>query len=44
MREVIYQNYRIVYRITESSEDVEILAVIHGAREIKALFRQEWEL
>lgn len=43
-REVIYQNYRIVYRITEGSEDVEILAVVHGAREIKTAFRQEWEL
>jgi addiction module RelE/StbE family toxin len=43
-REVIYQNYRIVYRIAEGSEDVEILAVVHGAREIKTAFRQEWEL
>jgi plasmid stabilization system protein ParE len=43
-REVIYQNYRIVYRIAEGSEDVEILAVVHGAREIKTAFRQQWEL
>lgn len=43
-REVIYQNYRIVYRIVEGSEDVEILGVIHGAREIKIALRQEWEL
>jgi toxin ParE1/3/4 len=44
LREVIYQNYRIVYRIIEGNEDVEILAVLHGAREIKTAFRQEWEL
>jgi addiction module RelE/StbE family toxin len=44
LREVIYQNYRIVYRITEASEDVEILAIVHGAREIKTAFRQDWEL
>ncbi len=43
-REVIYQNYRIVYRIIEDAEDIEILAVVHGAREIKTAFRQEWEL
>jgi len=43
-REVIYQNYRIVYRIIEDTEDIEILAVVHGAREIKTTFRQEWEL
>lgn len=42
-REVIYQNYRIVYRIIEGTEDVEILAVMHDAREIKTAFRQEWE-
>jgi hypothetical protein len=30
--------------IIEGSGDVEILAVVHGAREIKAVLRQEWEL
>lgn len=44
LREVIYQNYRIIYRIKESSEDIEILAIVHGAREIKTAVRQEWEL
>lgn len=34
---------RIVYRIIEGTEDVEILTVMHGAREIKTAFRQEWE-
>ncbi len=43
-REVIYQNYRIVYRIKEDLDDVEILAVVHGAREIKTVLRQEWDL
>ena len=43
-REVIYRNYRIVYRIKEDSENVEILAVVHGAREIETALRQEWEL
>ena len=43
-REVIYQNYRIVYRLIEGSEDIEILAVVHGAREMKKVVRKEWEL
>ncbi len=43
-REVVYQNYRIVYRLVGDSEDVEILAVLHGAREIKKALRKEWEL
>ncbi|MDA8215833.1 MAG: type II toxin-antitoxin system RelE/ParE family toxin [Nitrospiraceae bacterium] len=42
-REVIYQNYRIVYRIT-GDEDVEILAVLHAARNFKKAFYEEWEL
>jgi len=42
-REVIYRNYRIVYRLTDD-DIVEILAVVHGAREIKRVFREEWEL
>jgi plasmid stabilization system protein ParE len=32
-REVIYRNYRIIYRIQADSNDVQILAVVHGARE-----------
>lgn len=30
VREVIYGNYRIVYRVTESS--IEVLTVFHGSR------------
>ncbi|MBW2083862.1 MAG: type II toxin-antitoxin system RelE/ParE family toxin [Deltaproteobacteria bacterium] len=43
-REVIYGNYRIVYRIIGGDDDIEILAVIHGARDMKRAFREEWEL
>jgi plasmid stabilization system protein ParE len=43
-REVIYGNYRIVYRIIGTDDDIEILAVIHGARDLKRAFREEWEL
>ena len=43
-REVIYQNYRIVYRTLKNNDDIEILAIIHSAREIKPLFFQDWEL
>ena len=43
-REVIYQNYRIVYRIKEGTGYIEILAVVHCAREIRKVFRRKWEL
>ncbi len=34
-REIVYHNYRIVYRIIEPGSNIEILAVTQGAREIK---------
>jgi plasmid stabilization system protein ParE len=43
-REVIYRNYRIVYRLQGKNNDVEILAVIHGARDMRNLLPEEWEL
>jgi toxin ParE1/3/4 len=43
LREVICQNYRIVYRVRDN-EDVEILAVLHAARNFKKAFCEEWEL
>ncbi|MBI4654471.1 MAG: type II toxin-antitoxin system RelE/ParE family toxin [Nitrospirae bacterium] len=44
LREVIYQNYRIIYRIKDDNDHVEILAVIHCSRDFKTTFSQEWEL
>ncbi len=40
-REIVYYNYRIIYRITEHSNDVEILAVTHGAREIRKTLSED---
>ncbi len=42
-REVIYKNYRIVYRIIEE-ENIEVLAVIHSAREMQNVLREEWNI
>jgi toxin ParE1/3/4 len=40
LREIIFKNYRIVYRIADN-DFVEILAVIHASREIdKAFYNQ----
>ncbi|MBI1747027.1 MAG: type II toxin-antitoxin system RelE/ParE family toxin [Acidobacteria bacterium] len=44
LREVFYQNYRIVYRVKDDKDPVEILAVIHCSRDFKTTFSQEWEL
>lgn len=44
LREVVYGNYRIVYRVIGSNENIEIIAVVHGARDMRATIREEWEL
>ncbi len=42
-REVVHRGYRIVYRITQPGDEIEILAVVHGARDMKSALRH-WEL
>ena len=36
-RELIHKNYRIVYRVSEGSDDIDIIAVVHAARDISKL-------
>ena len=38
LRELIFHDYRIVYRVAANSEDIEILAVIHSARDFVPAF------
>jgi len=38
LRELIFHDYRIVYRVAGNSEDIEILAVIHSARDFVPAF------
>jgi toxin ParE1/3/4 len=42
IRELLYQNYRIIYRI--KTERIEILTVIHGRRDIGSLQPAPWEV
>lgn len=41
IREVIYQGYRIVYRLR--SDVVEIVMVVHGSRDLTHTDNQPWE-
>ena len=43
-REVIYRNYRIIYRTAHSSNDVEILSIIHSSRSEIFRNKEEWIL
>ena len=42
VRELLYQNYRIIYRV--KSDQMEVLTVIHGARDLAALKPAPWEV
>jgi toxin ParE1/3/4 len=42
LRELIYQRYRIIYRIR--NDCIEMLSVIHGARDLEHLKPAPWEI
>ena len=42
IRELIFQNYRIIYYLEE--EIIYILNIIHGARDVKKHGENEWEI
>ncbi|MEO8435257.1 MAG: type II toxin-antitoxin system RelE/ParE family toxin [Pyrinomonadaceae bacterium] len=41
VRELLYQRYRLIYRI--KGDSIEILSVIHGARDLEQLKSAPWE-
>jgi toxin ParE1/3/4 len=42
IRELLYQNYRIIYRL--ANDRIEMLSVIHGARDLSARTPPPWEV
>jgi len=42
LREVIFQNYRIVYRYLRNEHEVQILSIVHGARDMRKIPAEEW--
>lgn len=44
LREVLFKNYRIVYRVVEDWSIIEIIAVVHASRDLLKLAHDEWEL
>jgi len=42
IRELIYQNHRIIYRI--SGKRIEILAIVHGRRDLTKQRTPPWEI
>jgi plasmid stabilization system protein ParE len=44
VREVVFQHYRIVYRLLDDDEVVEVLDVVHGAVDVTARVREPWDI
>lgn len=42
IRELIFQNYRIMYRL--KPDCIQVLAVIHGARDVASKEKKPWEI
>ena len=42
VRELLFQRYRIIYRVT--NDCIELLSVIHGARDLGELKAAPWEV
>ena len=42
IRELVYQSYRIIYRVAR--ERIEILAVVHGSRDLAKRRTPPWEI
>lgn len=41
LREIIHKNYRIVYRLKIGVDYLEILSVIHSARDFEKTFKEK---
>jgi len=42
IREVIYQQYRIIYWVL-SDEQIDIISVVHGSRDLGQISNAPWE-
>ena len=42
IRELIYRRYRIIYRTSDN--DIHIVAVVHGARDLASLKTMPWDV
>jgi toxin ParE1/3/4 len=42
IREILYRSYRIIYRVKD--ERVDVLAVIHGSRDVSSQSPKPWEI
>lgn len=43
IRELIFRDYRIPYLVDPDSDHVQVLAVIHGARDLTSMAQKPWE-
>lgn len=44
IRELIFQGYRILYRVEPSAKRILVIAVVHGRRSLTTRDEQPWEI
>lgn len=42
IQELIYQGYRIIYRLDEAQDRIQLVTVIHGSRDLSNADNQPW--
>jgi toxin ParE1/3/4 len=43
IRELIFHGYRVIYRIEESQQLLQIITIVHGARDLPGITPPPWE-
>ena len=43
IRELIFHGYRVIYRIQESQQLLQIVTIVHGARDVPGMTPPPWE-
>lgn len=42
IREIVYQGYRAIYQLRETQQEIVIVSVVHGSRDLSNTKNQAW--
>jgi plasmid stabilization system protein ParE len=42
IREIVYQGYRAIYQLREAQQEIVIVSVVHGSRDLGNAKNQTW--
>ena len=43
LREIVFRSYRIIYRLNDARDQVVVISVMHGSRDLNNASNQPWE-